>query len=91
MAPAAEPAPAPVPEIIEVDDYEEPVDESLGEDDESDLPSEPADYVYEGLSQLAQLFVTEDGTPVADVLVGIRDALDKLNKILFKAVQQRAA
>ncbi len=87
MSPAAEN----VPEIIEVDDYEEPV-EPVDDDDieeESDLPSEPEYDVYDGISQLAQLFVTEDGTPVADVLVGIRDALDKLNKILFKAVQQQ--
>jgi hypothetical protein len=79
-------------EIIEVENYDEEEPELLSDDDESDEASDevsnPYD-VYDGIAQLAQLFVTEEGVPVADVLVGIRDALDKLNKIVFKAVQQQ--
>jgi hypothetical protein len=77
-------------EIIEVENYDEEVPELLSESEGegSDEVSENYD-VYDGIAQLAQLFVTEDGVPVADVLVGIRDALDKLNKIVFKAVQQQ--
>jgi hypothetical protein len=39
---------------------------------------------FDPISQLAQLLVTEEGQPVADIMVGIKDALDKHNKILFK-------
>lgn len=80
-------------EIIEVENYDDEgppellSDEDSGEEG-SDMVSDNYD-VYDGIAQLAQLFVTEDGVPVADVLVGIRDALDKLNKIVFKAVQQQ--
>lgn len=81
-------------EIIEVENYEDEVPELVtseddDDDDGSDVVSDQQFDLYDGIAQLAQLFVTEEGVPVADVLVGIRDALDKLNKIVFKAVQQQ--
>jgi hypothetical protein len=78
------------PEIIEVgDDYVEDAEdnaESYDDDSGEDGGGAEMDLV-DGLAQIAQLFVTEDGTPIADVIVGVRDALEKLNKIVFKAVQ----
>jgi hypothetical protein len=86
------------PEIIEVgDDYVEDVEdaedaednaEESYDDDDSGADGGDAEMdLMDGLAQIAQLFVTEDGTPIADVIVGVRDALEKLNKIVFKAVQ----
>ncbi len=94
-APASAPAPAadgpppqqPIEEIEEIDE------ELLGEEDDvvPDLADPEDDDEYSGddddffdMAQLAQLLVTEEGEPVADVLRGIRDALDKHNKILYK-------
>lgn len=54
-----------------------------GELDDDDLgPFEP----YDPLQQVTQLLVTEEGTPIVDVMQGIQDALDKQNKILYKLV-----
>lgn len=39
---------------------------------------------FDPVSQLTQLLVTEDGQPIADIMAGIKEALDKTNKILFK-------
>lgn len=75
------------PEIIEVgDDYVEDADAESYDDDSGEEGGAEMDLV-DGLAQIAQLFVTEDGTPIADVIVGVRDALEKLNKVVFKAVQ----
>lgn len=89
-----------MPEIIEVDDDyvdDEAADvaaddadagSDAGEDYDSSADDGGAEMdLVDGLAQIAQLFVTEDGTPIADVIVGVRDALEKLNKIVFRAVQ----
>ena len=77
------------PEIIEVgDDYVEDAEDNAESYDDDDSGEGGAEMdLVDGLAQIAQLFVTEDGTPIADVIVGVRDALEKLNKIVFKAVQ----
>ncbi len=73
---------APVPtEIDVVEDSDDAVDDSEYSDDDDDDDEE---LEFDPISQLAQLLVTEEGQPVADILVGIKDALDKHNKILFK-------
>ncbi len=86
-AAARQPAEQPPAAIEEVED------EQLEEIDEDNLPdqlpvhedNEPSDEEYEDeYLDLAQLLVTEEGEPLADVLRGIRDALDKHNKILYK-------
>lgn len=73
-------------EIDPEDEMEElePEDQEDQEDQEDLEPEEEDDYF--DLAQLSQLLVTEEGEPLADVLGGIRDALDKHNKILFKLV-----
>lgn len=46
------------------------------------------------LQQISQLLITEDGEAVSDVLQGVRDALVKQNKILFRLctlLEQRGA
>ena len=59
-----------------------------GEGGEEPSPSEYSEYNEDDdedpLQQISQLLITEDGEAVSDVLQGIRDALDKQNKILFK-------
>jgi hypothetical protein len=76
------------PEILE-DVLEEEIQEDMedlnedGELDDDELgPFEP----YDPLQQVTQLLVTEEGTPIVDIMQGIQDALDKQNKILYKLV-----
>ena len=54
-------------------------------DDDDDEDSEDEEE-YDPTEQLCQLMMSEDGTPIADILLGIRDALERHNKILYKAV-----
>lgn len=71
------------PSLAEVPEGDEENEESgsefTDEDDDDDDELE-----FDPISQLAQLLVTEEGQPVADIMVGIKEALDKHNKILFK-------
>lgn len=65
---------------------EEELDDELGEDEE--LTDEEDDGgLADAVGHLSQLFVTEEGEAVADVLRGIYDALEKQNKILYKGLQ----
>lgn len=64
-------------------------DEEDGEDEDED-EDEEEDEAYElvtAVGQLTQLMMTEEGVAIADVLNGIRDALDKQNKIMYRGVQ----
>lgn len=54
------------------------------EDDEEGFADESA----AAIEQLTQLLMTDKGEPIADVLAGIRDALDKQNKILYRGLQR---
>jgi hypothetical protein len=69
----------PVSALTEVPEDIESGSEFTDEDEDDD-----EDMEFDPISQLAQLLVTEEGQPVADIMVGIKDALDKHNKILFK-------
>lgn len=71
----------PEPDAAEAEDEEGTESGSEFTDDDDDDDDE---LEFDPISQLAQLLVTEEGQPVADILVGIKDALDKHNKILFK-------
>lgn len=62
---------------------EEPVEDEEEYDDDEDSEDEEE---YDPTEQLCQLMMSEDGTPIADILLGIRDALERHNKILYKAV-----
>lgn len=53
--------------------------ESYGED-ESVIDSE---YPENEIHMLANTLITANGEVLADVMAGIRDSLDKLNKILY--------
>lgn len=71
------------PEIVEID--EQPVEEIEVADSEGDAEDDGESFgMYDPMEQLSQLLVTEDGTPLIDVIVGVRDALDKQNKIMFR-------
>lgn len=64
------------------------VDEGEDEDDE-DEDDEDGEYdvLTTAVGQLAQLLMTEEGEAITDVLSGLRDAIDKQNKILYRGVQ----
>ena len=63
------------------------------EDADEDAEDEDAEYdeyeegEYDPVQHITQLLVTEEGLPVADVLLGIKESLDKLGKIHYKIVQ----
>lgn len=62
-------------------------DAEYGEDDDEEMDDDSEEEEdYDAVEQLCQLMVAEDGTPVADIMLGIRDALERHNKILYKAV-----
>jgi hypothetical protein len=54
--------------------------DSGGDDGESDLGSE---YPENDIRMLADALITSNGEVIADVMAGIRDAIEKLNKILY--------
>lgn len=61
-----------------------------GEDDEDDLDEDDLhddDELAATVGQLGQLLMTDEGEAITDVLAGIRDALDKQNKILYRGLQ----
>lgn len=58
-------------------------DDEGGDGDDED---EDDECMFDPFQQLSQLFVTEDGTPLVDVVHAIQETLDKQNKILFKLV-----
>lgn len=64
-------------------DEEAPEDEDLEEGDDLEIEDELATAV----GQLTQLMMTEEGEAISDVLHGIRDAIDKQNKILYRGLQ----
>jgi hypothetical protein len=80
-----------VDEIVH-ENHPEDDEVSFGEDEPEDGEtideSEPDDEDLDAAEFLAQFFVTsEHGESVADVLNGIRENLDKTNKILYKLIQ----
>jgi hypothetical protein len=54
--------------------------ESYSNDDASMIDSE---YPEDEINMLANTLITANGEVLADVMAGIRDSLDKLNKILY--------
>lgn len=67
------PQPSPIEEIEEIED------EDIDGDSEID-----EEYPEGDIRVIADALVTNDGEAIADVLQGIRDILDKMNKILYK-------
>jgi hypothetical protein len=49
--------------------------------DDSVIESE--EYPDDGIRVIADSLITANGEVIADVMAGIRDALDKLNKVLY--------
>lgn len=72
----------------EVEDGEiEEVDDEEGDEDEGSFEGE----MFDPMHQLTQLLITEDGTPLVDVVEGINKGLQELtevfknqNRILFR-------
>ena len=69
----------PVEEATERQEHAEDSN-SGGDDGESDLGSE---YPENDIRMLADALITSNGEVIADVMAGIRDAIEKLNKILY--------
>lgn len=72
----------------EEDDLDEEEEDDEEDDEEGD---EYDDEFHDGLTtvvgQLTQLFMTDEGEAITDVLSAIRDSLDKQNKILYRGLQ----
>ncbi len=72
------------PEIIPEEQPEDVQDDSsqyeIDDDGESLVGSE---YPENDIRVLADTLITANGEAIADVMVGIRDALDKLTKVLY--------
>ena len=66
------------------EEYEDEDEDEGFADDEEGFADESA----AAIEQLTQLLMTDKGEPIADVLAGIRDALDKQNKILYRGLQR---
>ena len=73
------PQPSPIEEIEEIED------EDIDGDSEID-----EEYPEGDIRVIADALVTNDGEAIADVLQGIRDILDKMNKILYKIALKEA-
>lgn len=66
----------------------EPVEEEVAPtDDNESYDAEESvvdsEYPEDGLRLLAETLITANGEVIADVMAGIRDALEKLNKVLY--------
>ena len=68
-------------------------DEDLGDEDDDlgvDVGDEDETYdedLTTAVGQLTQLMMTEEGEALTDVVNGIRDSLEKQNKILYRGLQ----
>lgn len=65
------------------DEYDE--DEDDEDIDDEDIDDE--DPLTTAVGQLTQLMMTEEGEAITDVLHGLRDAIDKQNKIMYRGLQ----
>lgn len=69
-------------QVEEEDEDEYDDDEGLETDDD-----ELHDDITTAVGQLTQLMMTEDGEAITDVLQGVRESLEKQNKILYRGLQ----
>ena len=57
--------------------------------DSSEIDSDIDSEYPDDIRVIADMLVTNHGEVLADVLAGIRDALDKMNRILYRMSQQQ--
>lgn len=76
------------------EDIDEDIDEDFDEDNEDiedvediDDDDDEEDALTTAVGQLTQLMMTEEGEAITDVLNGIRDSIEKQNKILYRGLQ----
>jgi hypothetical protein len=69
------------------EDPEDPEEYENPEDAPEEDDYEDEDPLAAAVGQLTQLLMTEEGEAMTDVLAGMRDSLDKLNRILFRGLQ----
>jgi hypothetical protein len=85
------------PPLLEDDEFDD-ADDADGEDDADDADGEDDEEEDEEddhhaaelvtvVGQVAQLMMTEEGEAITDVLHGIKEAMDKQNKIMYRALQ----
>ena len=68
----------------------DPIAETEVDDESAESASEYADeYPDNDIRMLADSLITVHGEPIADVMAGIRDALEKLPKVVYKAQQHQ--
>jgi hypothetical protein len=71
-----------LPDLVADDGDEGDVDE--GEEGEFDDEDEQGMEMYDPMQALGEIFVTEDGETIAEILGDIRDILDKGVKVIYK-------
>lgn len=69
----------------EVQEYGEDYDDEEEDEEGEDIDEE--DPLTTAVGQLTQLMMTEEGEAITDVLHGLRDAIDKQNKIMYRGLQ----
>lgn len=72
-------------DIDEEDIEDEEADEE--EDAEEDFDDLEDDALTTAVGQLTQLMMTEEGEAITDVLSGLRESIEKQNKILYRGLQ----
>ena len=81
-----------LPDLV-ADDGDDGDDGDIDEVDEGDEGEEDGDFddedeqgmeMYDPMQALGEIFVTEDGETIADILADIRDILEKGVKVMYK-------
>ena len=68
-------------EVEDHEDHEDHEDRESHTYDDSVIESD--EYPDDGIRVIADSLITANGEVIADVMAGIRDALEKLNKVLY--------
>lgn len=69
------------------EDYSEGEELVTDDDDDDEGHDPPDDELTTAIGQLTQLMMTEEGEAITDVILGVREAMDKQNKILYRGLQ----
>ena len=64
-------------------DDEDDMEDDMGDED----IEEEDDALTTAVGQLTQLMMTDEGEAITDVLNGIRDSIEKQNKIMYRGLQ----
>jgi len=69
------------------DDEEDEDAEGYDTEDMDEEEEDEDDHLTTAVGQLTQLMMTEEGEAITDVLAGLRESIEKQNKILYRGLQ----